>query len=335
MTPCSRGLAALLLSTSIVLPAQETSRAVIKTETRVVLVDAVVTRKGEPVRDLSAKDFKILEDGREQKISSFSFEADPASPIKDQPRYLMFYFDNTTLDLPYQQPIRDAAAQFAAANAGPRRLMSVVEYGPGIQVTQDFTGDGERLKKAISGAKLAHRIEGGFDARETAYALEAMAKRLAKVPGRKALILVSGGMSQLPNDHVALLTDALNKANVAVYPGVDLAGQMASNMAPKANFSSLESLGTNGITGDKQQLLRILMDSTGGSLFYLKDLAGSFERIFKEQDQYYLLGYSPEGAADNRCHHLKVKVLEAGLNVRSRELYCPVKPADLLSGTPV
>src|SRR5579863_9183078 len=115
--------------------AQETSRAVIKAETRVVLADAVVTnKKGEFIHGLSQKDFKVLEDNREQTITSFSFEADPASPVNDQPRYLMFFFDNPTIDLPHQQPIRDAAAQFVAANAGPRRLMSVVEYGPGIRI---------------------------------------------------------------------------------------------------------------------------------------------------------------------------------------------------------
>ena len=57
------------------------SDTVIKTETRVVLVDAVVTgKKGEYIRDLTAKDFQVFEDNTEQKITSFSFEADPNSP---------------------------------------------------------------------------------------------------------------------------------------------------------------------------------------------------------------------------------------------------------------
>lgn len=347
MTHGSRGLvAALLLLTPGAVPseAQETSRAVIKTETRVVLIDAVVTnKKGEFVHDLSTKDFKVLEDNREQKITSFSFEADPASPASNQPRYLMFFFDNASLDLPHQQPIRDAAAQFAAANAGPRRLMAVTEYGPDSQVTQDFTSDGERLKQAISTAKLAHRVDSVFDARNLAWALESMAKRLGKVPGRKSLVLVSGGMNQIPEDQMTRVIDVLNRANVAVYPGADLAGIRGSAPAgPGGPITGnpgrpgdLESISSASVKNDGQQLLRNLTDKTGGSLFYLKDLSGGLERIGKEQNEYYLLGYSPDGQDDGKCHHLKVKAAESGLIVRSRELYCPVKPADLLSGTPV
>ena len=41
--------------------------AVIRTETKLVLVDAVVTdKKGDYVRDLTAKEFKVWEDGKEQ-----------------------------------------------------------------------------------------------------------------------------------------------------------------------------------------------------------------------------------------------------------------------------
>ena len=70
---------------------------VIRTETRVVLVDAVVTdKKNTYVHDLTQKDFKVWEDDKAQSISSFSFEADPASNA-DQKRYLVLFFDNSTM----------------------------------------------------------------------------------------------------------------------------------------------------------------------------------------------------------------------------------------------
>src|SRR5271155_442519 len=47
---------------------------VIRTETRLVLVDSVVTdKKGEYVRDLTQKDFKVWEDGKEQTLTSSLF----------------------------------------------------------------------------------------------------------------------------------------------------------------------------------------------------------------------------------------------------------------------
>ena len=63
---------------------------VIKAETRVVLVDAVVTdKKGDYVRDLESKDFRVWEDNKEQTITSFSFEADPNSPNNTQKHYMV------------------------------------------------------------------------------------------------------------------------------------------------------------------------------------------------------------------------------------------------------
>src|SRR5216684_1799012 len=71
------------------------SGAVIRTETKVVLVDAVVTdKKGNYVHGLTAKDFKVWEDNKEQKITSFTFEADASSPLYSQKRYIVLFFDN-------------------------------------------------------------------------------------------------------------------------------------------------------------------------------------------------------------------------------------------------
>ncbi len=53
---------------------------VIRSETRLVLVDSVVTdKKGNYVRDLTQTDFKVWEDGKEQPITSFSFEESTGS----------------------------------------------------------------------------------------------------------------------------------------------------------------------------------------------------------------------------------------------------------------
>src|SRR5277367_5273821 len=50
---------------------------VIRRETRLVLVDTVVTdKKGNYIRDLTQKDFKVFEDNKEQTILSFSMGTD-------------------------------------------------------------------------------------------------------------------------------------------------------------------------------------------------------------------------------------------------------------------
>jgi hypothetical protein len=64
------------------------------------------------------------------------------------------------------------------------------------------------------------------------------------------------------------------------------------------------------------------------------DLLGGLDRIANEQNEYYVLGYSPgEADEDGACHELKVKIDRGGTNVRSRTGYCDTRPADLLAGT--
>src|SRR5579872_2236568 len=89
-------------------PAPGTST--IHAETRLVLVDTVVTdKKGNYVRDLTAKDFRVWEDNKEQPIKSFSFEADATSPAGSQRRYLVLFFDNASMEPADQMRARDAA----------------------------------------------------------------------------------------------------------------------------------------------------------------------------------------------------------------------------------
>ncbi len=85
-----------------------------------------------------------------------------------------------------------------------------------------------------------------------------------------------------------------------------------------------------------QQVLYQLADGTGGFVIVnTNDLLGGLERIAKDQNQYYLLGYKPAVSAEGSCHTLKVKVERGGTNVRARSGYCNVRPADLLAGNPI
>src|SRR5271157_4009300 len=68
---------------------------VIRAETRLVIVDTVVTdKKGAYIHDLTAQKFRVSEDGKEHNIKHFSFEADAAhSPAKRH--YLVLFFENS------------------------------------------------------------------------------------------------------------------------------------------------------------------------------------------------------------------------------------------------
>src|SRR5581483_8755192 len=149
-------IAAVILLAGAPARSQQQPGVVIQTETRLVLVDSVVTdKKGEYIRDLAMKDFRVWEDNKEQTIKSFSFEGDPASPSANQKHYLVLFFDNSTMNFGEQARAREAAAKFIDANAGPNRLMAIMNFGGTVQIAQNFTDNSERLKQVVSGAKIA------------------------------------------------------------------------------------------------------------------------------------------------------------------------------------
>ena len=59
----------------------------------------VTDKKGNYINDLAQKDFKVWEDDKEQAITSFSGEAGQGPGNNDQKRYLVLFFDNSTMDM--------------------------------------------------------------------------------------------------------------------------------------------------------------------------------------------------------------------------------------------
>ena len=152
---------------------------VIKKESRLVLVDAVVTdKKGNYVRDLTQNDFKVYEDNKEQSISSFSAGTDASIQASGQKRYLILFFDNSTMQPPDQIQARSAANKFIAANANADHLMAVVDFGGALRIVQNFTANADLLRAAH--ARLA-TIE-PWDASVIDEALRTLADELGQKP---------------------------------------------------------------------------------------------------------------------------------------------------------
>jgi VWFA-related protein len=229
-------------------PAQ--SQTIIRAEKKLVLVDAVVTDKhGNYIHDLTAKDFRVWEDKKEQKIETFSFEADPKSPLVNQKHYLVLFFDNSDAELVDQMQARKAAIKFLDSAAGPNRMIAIADFGGSLRIAQNFTNDSDRLKQIVNGARfgdnpaeLASLAGGGplgraasdFGARDVLLALRTLAKGLATVPGRKTLIFLSPGFplnSDILRSEMTALLDTCNKANVAIYP-IDVRGLSMSRLRP-------------------------------------------------------------------------------------------------------
>jgi VWFA-related protein len=229
--------------------AQGATVTTIRREANLVLVDTVVTdKKDHYIENLEAKDFHVFDNGQEQKIVSFSHGAGAAGPnAPGNRRYIVLFFDDSTMSLEDQAFARKAAAQFVDKTTSPDRLMAVVEFTGTFRVVQNFTDNADLLARAVKGVKSGHvnpnappdptlaasnvtmttagvptltSAEADFGARDLLYGLRDVSKLLAPIPGRKTMILFSSGFP-LNDELMYELTAAIdqaNKANVAIYP---------------------------------------------------------------------------------------------------------------------
>jgi VWFA-related protein len=335
--------------------------AVIRAETRVVLVDTIVTdNRGEYVHDLAAKDFRIWEDSKEQTIQSVTLET---GKTVSRPRYLVVFF--APMEAAERVLARQTVSGFIDANAEENRRMAVVSYNGGLRIGQNFTDDAGRLKAAVSTAMSSVVTTGMTDsaAFDTIRALGSLAKSLGALQGRKTIVFVSGGLSQssIQKGELTAAIDACNKSDVAVYP-IDVrplsSGAAAFQNRPSVPFDNPVSVYTTGRRaqagpqGEKadsdtnvpdagvanQQVLFRLANGTGGFIIAnAGELQAGLQKIGAEQSEYYVLSYTPAGAASDskpgNCHALRVKVDRTGSTVRARANYCESKPQDLLAGT--
>jgi VWFA-related protein len=247
-------------------PAAENPPVVIKAESNLVLVDVIATdKKGNYITDLEKNDFHVFEDDAEQSITSFSHEADITPNAPAHQRYMVLFFDDSTMDPALQLQARKAAGKFVESTASPNRLMAVVDFGGTLQIAQNFTANGDLLKAAVSTVKMSSinpnagaanvqlasmgapslaGTQSDFAARSVLLSIREVAKILRTVPGRKTLILFSAGFALTPERQSELTAtiDALNKANIAVYP-VDVRG-LAVTASPGMDISNPSVPGT-------------------------------------------------------------------------------------------
>ena len=111
-------------------PAGQNRAGVIKAETNLVLVDVIATdKKGNYITDLEKKEFHVFEDDAEQPISSFSRESDIQPNAPDRQRYMVLFFDDSTMDPALQIQARQAGREVC----GRHRFPQSADGGGGFQ----------------------------------------------------------------------------------------------------------------------------------------------------------------------------------------------------------
>ncbi|HMC31386.1 MAG TPA: VWA domain-containing protein [Candidatus Angelobacter sp.] len=198
------------------------SATVLKTITRLVVVDVVATDKNGAVEGLERDDFTILEDGKPQQIRVFNFQQPhpaataatapkpklPENVYSNVPRYSVdsslnvVLMDGLNTTLPHQAYVRDQMIKYLE-KMPVGRPVAVYMLGSKLTLLQDFTSDPELLKSVVKNLKgnispLQDNPAGGPD-------VELLP------PGAADSGLVSGGMlsamQRFEQERVAFQTD--------------------------------------------------------------------------------------------------------------------------------
>src|SRR6185436_11030117 len=152
---------------------------VVRISTSLVQMDAVVTRDGKQVTDLTAEDFEIFEDGRPQTITNFSYISNvPAPsniaatpPIKDKKsrngppvlpavvrpqdtrRTIAVVVDDLGMSMESMAPAKRQLRKFVDEQILPRDLVAIIRTGGEVGALQQFTTDKRLLYRAIDGLR--------------------------------------------------------------------------------------------------------------------------------------------------------------------------------------
>jgi VWFA-related protein len=356
---CQFGILALWLACVLSTP-QETylasrhpAQAQFLTHVEGVLLDvSVLDRDRRPIRGLKVTDFTVREDGREQRITSFS-EVDVQAP-EDQPvswmrqvppdtrrnddggngRILVIVMDDMSVVTAREAgSVMNHGKELAHGvidRLGGQDLAAVV-FPSRNGAAQDFTPDRARLLAAVDTffPDIASPVFPWLQYQSVLATLRRTAESLAELPHRrKALFFNSPG---IPMDFSLSAPVPLSLGQTVD----ETAGQMRDLVqemrtvfteARQANVN-IYGLDAHGLTPGEDPLSRVFLqtisENTGGTAIVDTNDAGpGISKALRENGSYYLLGYQPSNErAEGRYRTIDVRVNRPGVVVRARKGY--------------
>ena len=162
---------------------------VVRITTNLVQIDAIITDKnGKPVTDLKSDEVEILEDGKSQKITNFSYvvaeapevkteiakksnadkNAPPIPPSRLKPedvrRTIAVVVDDLSLSFESTYYVRSALKKFVDEQLAPGDLVAIIRTSGGMGALQQFTSDKRQLYAAIERVRWFANGRGGIGA---------------------------------------------------------------------------------------------------------------------------------------------------------------------------
>jgi len=300
-------------------PGNEKEEAV-KVNTSLVTLPVIVSdRSNRYIPGLTQDDFRIFQDGSEQKVAIFSDQEAPMSVI--------LALDTSVSTKPVIGRIKTAAKAFLSRLAPSDQCM-ILTFDFKIRFLSPLTTD----KKALdSGIKKAEAGKTPGTALNDALYLS-VDQQLKSIKGRKAVIVLTDGKDYLSDHKTRELVDRLAESDTVIYPIYFETEEHPASRKP----SLFGGLGRFPIGGGHQErefdqanqraeaFLQGLANLTGGRLFSAQSdkLSEAFGQIAEEMKRQYLVGFYPsEEVKAGAVHRVKVQVDRPDTIVRAKSEY--------------
>lgn len=291
----------------------------------VLLPVTVRDENGALVVNLTREDFRVFEDGREQRLSEISLRRAPVD--------VALLVDASSSVASSFEDFRAAAEEFAA-RLSPEDRFCLVKFDDRIELLLDWSASRLQLARA-----LRRLTPGVFTRFNDALALAAREQFRDGHRRRHALVVLSDGIDSgrgTSTSDAALR--ALLESQVGVYAisntEIERARKRAELDALLAGPESARRFNELRI-GDLTESLRVLDASernlarltvaTGGRLYTPKEFSALdrvYQEIADELRHQYALYYSPaDNARDGRFRRVRVEVTKGNLRATSRVGY--------------
>jgi VWFA-related protein len=327
---------------------------------RSVLVNTPVTvrnEKGEMVHDLEESDFRITDNGAQQKITHFNLGGDPIS--------LVVVVETSSRIASILPQIRKSGILISQTVTGPTGEGAVLGFDDRVSTLLDFTSSGDLMEKAMSGLPEGSRGTKLFDAMSKAVELLSARPEVSETElgHRRVMLVIAEAHDSGSEEKLGEVLRRAQLANITIYAvGISTTKADLKRKPEQTGPSPVTPEGTYGIppppgtvqtptTGDTSQpqggsllslavwavmhakdqvtahQLEIAAAATGGMhVSTWKDR--SIERVIDEMGgelhSQYTLTYTPGGVNTDGYHEISVTVAkekERGLKVRARPGY--------------
>ncbi len=317
---------------------QKPEPAPIQIQVNEVIVPVTVTdEKGKFVSDLEAKDFKIYEDGREQKIAYFNRD-------RNQPVVVGFLLDLSNANRLQWKSFQESAMQLVwnllqDDNRSNKFSGFLVTYGNDAELAVNTTSDADKIADQIRKLK-----PGGGSALFDAIYLALTRHNLVKgepIEPRRVLVIIGSGndnASKHTLDQVVEIaqrnlvtihgvsTTAFGFANEGEATLTRLADETGGRVVyPLQNVYSNVSGYLSTPSDEGNYALKV--DTGGYASALATAMFNSIANIAGEVTTQYILRYIPDNTdSPKQFRNIKVEVNLPGVKMRYRRGYYPFAP---------